>query len=62
MINLKHGPKIVTRPGEAPPEFDGDAKKKLYAVKVSLGDVVLAKGVIQLPSGAECEKPTESAS
>jgi hypothetical protein len=62
MINFKHSPKIVARPVEASLEFDADAKKKLYAVKVSLGDVVLAEGVVQLPSGVECEKPGESAS
>jgi hypothetical protein len=62
MINMRHGPKIVARPAETPEEFSEDVKSKLYAVKVSLGDVVLAEGVVELPDGAQAPKPKESAS
>jgi hypothetical protein len=62
MIHMKYGPKNITRPPAAPAEINAEAKAKLYAVKVSLGGLVLAEGVVELPSILEAEEPKESAS
>jgi len=62
MIHMKYGPKNIARPAESPAEIDAEAKAKLYAVKVSLGGLVLAEGVVELPSILDAEEPKESAS
>jgi hypothetical protein len=62
MYKFRYGPKGALRPNGGQCGATANIKGKLYAVKISLGEVVLAEGVVEMPSGAECKKPTGSAS
>lgn len=49
MHRQRYNPKTVARPGGSVVEAGAELKGKLYAVKISLGDHVLAEGVVELP-------------
>ena len=53
MFRQRYSPKAVVRPGKGIAEHDAELKKKLYAVKVTLGDCVLAEGIVELPADDE---------
>lgn len=53
MFRQRYSPKAVVCPGKGIAEHDAELKKKLYAVKVTLGNYVLAEGVVELPADDE---------
>ena len=50
MHRQRYRPRAVVCPGKGIAEYNAELKKKLYAVKVTLGDHLLAEGVVELPS------------
>jgi hypothetical protein len=60
MYRQRYRPRAVVCPGKGIAEYDAELKKKLYAVKVTLGDHLLAECVVELPSELDDEGRTDS--
>lgn len=50
MYKQRYRPRAVVCPGKGIAKYNAELKKKLYAVKVALGDHLLAECVVELPS------------